>query len=243
MSGINALKNAARAAKFTTKAGKTVDLSRGFVVNAPDGTKIPFRAGTTPEQAKTWIQNFYRNDFEMDVLSETEEEGQKLEQMLFRAKNKAPVNRDEGVFADYPAEVLVMRQGDEYRIRNTFVDEGYRGKGIAAGMYRALFERAKKEGLKVVSDSRLSPQAVALWERFKELGYPIISYPKAQRGGKAGDQSDFIRAGAARDADLPLYEFDPLMKETPNIVKKQAGAAPGDEAVEATGALTKKQAE
>lgn len=230
MSEFSALKNAARAQKAlaktaTTKTGKTVDTSKGFNVRAPDGTVIPFKPGTDLEKAREWTKNFYSKDFEMDMLSSADEDGELTEQMLLRSKKQAPVERDEGTFNDFPAELMAMRTADEYRIRNTHVDPGYRGKGIGAGLYRQLFDIAKKEGRKVVSDSRLSPEAVAVWDRLKELGYPIIAHPKVKKVDRGG--TDYIRAGADREADLPVYEYDPLGHGGSDI-KRQAGQTEAD---------------
>jgi len=238
MSEFSAIRNAVKATKAaekTTAAAQKVG-TRPYVVKIPDGTTIPFKAGTDVEKAKTWVKNFYSKDFETFVHSSTEEDGQLHELVSIRSKTPKPVERDEGTFSDFPAEVMTERSADQYRIRNTYVDPGYRGQGMGAGLYRQLFDLAKKEGRTVVSDSRLTPEAVAVWERLKELGYPIQSYPKIKT------KDGFVRAGAEsgtgeyrvgtdswdRGADLPLYEYDPIMKERPGTLKPQAGQTAAD---------------
>jgi predicted GNAT family acetyltransferase len=227
MSEINALRNAAKASKvLAKKAPKAVgpDLSKGFNVRGLNDQIIPFKAGTDVEKAKTWVKNFYTKDVEEEILSVTsEDELKQYEQISFKTKKKVMEPRDEGEFEMNAGEILALRTADEYQIRNSYVAEGARGQGIGAGLYRHIFDLAKKDGRKVISDSRLSPEAVAIWERMKQLGYPIHSYAKRidQYNGEA------IRAGAKREDDLPLYEYDPLGHGGSDI-KRQAGQTAAD---------------
>jgi predicted GNAT family acetyltransferase len=223
MSEINAIRNAIRAerelikaekATVKTSTGKTVDISKGFNVKAPDGTVIPFRPGTDLEKAKTWVKNFYKSDFE-----HTAENPDMPDVKTMRGTE----NRFS--YIEYKAEP------DAYKIQFSFLNRSERGQGIGAGMYRALFEKAKQDGKKVVSDHKMSPNSIAIWQRFKELGYPIKENTEATKmydGYKlTGDQK-------------PMFEFDP----TSSLLKPQAGQTAADkEGTNATGMLLKRQAE
>jgi predicted GNAT family acetyltransferase len=191
-------------AKSAVKPG--LDINKPYKVRTSDGTLIPFNAGTPVEKAKQWTKNFYRKDLEDEILSATSvDETEDIEQRVIRPKTKIKVQRDEGEFEDYEAELMYIKDNTtgEFRIRNSFVNENARGGGIGTGMYRKLFETAKEQGGTVVSDSRLSADAVAIWKRMKAIGYPIIEYPMEIRG------EDVIRVGSKREHDLPLFEYDP----------------------------------
>jgi GNAT superfamily N-acetyltransferase len=125
-------------------------------------------------------------------------------------------------------------KSNEYIIRKSRVDQEYRGKGVGAGMYRQLFEQAKKEGFKVRSDSGMSPQSIAIWRRFQELGYPIKEHPHGRVPGRQYE----MRTDKRGTEDAPLFEYDPLEGAE---ITPQAGQVP-DDTTPATGALLKPQA-
>lgn len=220
---------AAKAAKAVTATGRSVDLSKGFKVRGLDGTLIPFRPDTPLEKAKEWTKNFYRKDFDF-VLAKADEAKPGATPLSVVRDKKDPGNVIQ--FYDY---------GHTYQIQTAKIGEAYRGKGIGAGMYRTLFEKAKSRGVTVTSDSRLTESSFAIWQRFKALGYPIKERPYK----KIGDHYELADKDLMKTPEEQggIFEYDPLAGDVPNLLKRQAGEAPGDEAVEATGALTKKQAE
>jgi GNAT superfamily N-acetyltransferase len=184
MSEIGAIKNAikaekqlSKAAKTVTATGRAVDLSKGFNVKGPDGIVIPFRPGTELEKAKTWTKNFYRKDFDVVIAKKPEANGNPKgwegdEPWSIIRDKKDPGNM---------MQFSVLEDGS-YQIHTARIGEAYRGQGIGAGMYRTLFEKAKGQGAKVSSDSRLSADSFAVWQRFKALGYPIKERPYVKRG-------------------------------------------------------------
>lgn len=204
MSEITALKQVARMADEAPKpktinvtaTGKPVDISRGYKVQGPDGVKIPFKPETPLAKAKEWTKNFYAPDKDYKV--------EKLEKM----------DNDFGDYytIEYAANGVKGPKGKASRISFEQRDDGayhvawsntkleHRGKGIGAGLYRQLFEKAKKEGVPVKSDNVMTQESIAVWERFKELGYPIKKNPVKTMGpGK------FM----AEDKHGAIYEYDP----------------------------------
>jgi predicted GNAT family acetyltransferase len=173
-----------------TATGKQVDISRGYNVKGPDGLKIPFSVNTPLDKAKVWTKNFYRkeNEFEFTQTKALNHEG--------------PQMRDK---ADPNSYINFAQDKDSYQIKMSFTPASKRGQGVGAGMYRVLFDKAQKEGMKVRSDTAMSQASVDVWLRFKQLGYPIKESPrkKLSNGGYEN----------AKDPDAPLFEFDPSQKE------------------------------
>jgi predicted GNAT family acetyltransferase len=181
-----------------TPTGKTVDLSKGYKVKGPDGLTIPFRPDTPLPKAKEWTKNFYGKYKEKEVES-------LLEQKPDEADKKTTQFRIE---ADSPGINWLAFEKDDvnntYTVRQSQLSQENKGKGIGAGMYRQLFEKAKKEGATVRSDSGMTEASIAVWRRFKELGYPIVEHPMERMPSGANK-----RKGASLDKDAPLFEYDP----------------------------------
>jgi hypothetical protein len=167
----------------TTATGRTIDISRGYNVRGPDGSKIPFKKDTSLDKAKEWTKNFYNP-------GEIEE-----------TKGKIGI-KGGGGFITY------NQTPDAMRVTMAQVTEKGTGKG--AGLYKKLFESAKRQGMKVQSDTAMSEGSVAVWLRFKELGYNIVEYPR-KRMMSGGYEN-------AKNPSMPLFEFVP----TNNAPAKQA---------------------
>lgn len=166
-----------------TATGSEVDISRGYNVRGPDGTKIPFNKDTPLEKAKEWTKNFY-NPGEVDI---------QLDQSF---GNRIALKSDEGSFIDFRKKPGAMQI--------TLSKVNQKGTGVGAGLYRKLFEHAEKEGSVVYSDKAMSQASIAVWERFKALGYPIQANPR-KRMMSGGFEH-------ATDPNQPLFMFDPKKK-------------------------------
>jgi hypothetical protein len=200
MSELNAIRNAVRAERELIKAenavkmppistvvekkpanvvktavGREVDISKGYNVRSPDGVKIPFRVDTPLDKAKEWTKNFH-NPGKVAIKD-----------------GRIGIEGDEGSFIDF------QQQTDGTR-RITMSKTTKKGTGTGAGLYKALFDDAAKNGQKVVSDTAMSQASVEVWLRFKQMGYPVIEHPrkKMMSGGFEN----------ASSPNRPLFEMD-----------------------------------
>lgn len=215
--------------KAAAKVRKVPDTSRGFNLRLPDGTVIPFKAGKDLEQAKTWTRNFYRKDFDFVQPKKAKAEDSEPSFGIIRDK-KDPGNMIR--FTDLETT---------WQVQTAKVGEAYRGQGIGAGMYRTLFEKAKQKGVTVTSDSRLSESSFAIWQRFKQLGYPIKERPYKKIGShyELADK-DLMKSPEEQGG---IFEYDPLASDVPNLIKPQAGQTEADKFGTKTDMLIEKQAE
>lgn len=242
MSELSALRMLTKPKAAVTATGKSVDIAKGFKVRAPDGTVIPFKPGTDLEKAKTWTKNFYRKSDEFEDIEQAKHATMDGDVLAtdYRMIDKASKSSGSAEnFMDYTVDEKTGTIG----VKTSKVGHRYKGKGVGAGMYRTLFEKAKKSGAKVQSDAVMSPDAIAIWRRFKELGYPIAE--KAMKedakvvGSHVPGDTWFVSQGRRGE---PLFEYDPLEGKQPALLQKQAGEAPGDAEIKTSGALVKPQA-
>lgn len=75
--------------------------------------------------------------------------------------------------------VNVRKEGPVFRIYNTSVDEGYRGKGLAVAAYERLVKQAQDRGALVYSDTEVSESAAHVYEALKRRGYNVMRDPSA----------------------------------------------------------------
>lgn len=194
----------------TTATGKTLDISRGFKVKGPDGTSIPFKydpklsAQETLDKAREWTKNFYASEDRFQFT----DQGVKVKEGV-----KPEVDKLQIKFLDeHKKQALGWMNYDKddagYTIRMSKIVDDAKGKGYGAAMYRSLFEKAKKEGVKVRSDSGMSDESIAVWRRLKQLGYPIKEHPHGQVGGRRFA----MRTDMPIDKDAPIFEYDPGTK-------------------------------
>lgn len=213
MSEIGAIRNAFRmerqAAKVekatvnVTATGKVVDISKGFKVKGPDGLTIPFRPETPLSKAREWVKNFYTPESRFTVtpkarVTSEREDSQSFNLEVYPEKenaSKSPVGHISFV-KDYKKK--------EFQIKMSRIWDSEKGKGVGAGMYRHLFDLAKKEGFRVRSDSGMSDASIAIWRRFKELGYPVIEHPH----GKVPGRNFKMRTDKRPSEDAPIFELD-----------------------------------
>lgn len=215
MSEISAVRNAIRVEKTLAKTatGMTVDISKGYKVRTPDGTMIPFRPGTDLEKAKEWTKNFH-NPGEIEIQT-----GQSF-------GNRIGLKDDERSFIDFEQK---KNKGEPIYVTMSQVSK--KGVGVGAGLYKKLFDNAKRQGVKVYSDKAMSQASVNVWLRFKELGYPIKEAPRKR-----------LMSGGYENAEAPykpLFEYDPTAGEG---IKPQAGQTSADKQGPSTGMFTTPQA-
>ena len=184
--GIKAAKGLGGVTKAAAAGEKAIDVSKGFNIKIPKEVgvpiyiadrRIPFKPNTDIEKARTWTKNFLRPS--TDFLDEVEEFTIGPGQTAKKGELKFKTNQDAFIHYDITDDAYIIR----------FTQAGKeKGTGIGAGMYRTLFEKAAKEGKSVRSDSTMSESSVALWMRFKELGYPIkeLPYKKSESGASFG---------------------------------------------------------
>lgn len=229
MSEINAIRNAIRAERelvkteqaaktfddvvdkrppnvVKTATGAKVDISKGYNVRGPDGLKIPFNVNTPLEKAKEWTKNFYRpeSDFETVQLKKRIKSLEDPTPTVTTYSMRDNKNTYMGSKGYDQITYDVDHATGKYIIRASQIQDKFKGKGIGAGMYRILFNKAIKEGVPVRSDSGMTPASIAVWRRFKELGYPIVEHPMEKMTSGA-----YKRAGVDLGKDAPLFEFDP----------------------------------
>lgn len=200
---VKAMQGAEATAKALKAGENAVDVSKGFNIKVPkevalpsyiQNQRIPFKPNTDIEKARTWTKNFLRpaEDFTDEVQKFTVGPGK------FETKGELKYKANGDAFINYDVT------DEAYIIRFTQAGKE-KGTGIGAGMYRTLFEKAQKEGKIVRSDSTMSDSSVALWRRFKELGYPIVEkpYKKSESGGSFG------KYVPTEGGDAAIFEFRP----------------------------------
>lgn len=68
----------------------------------------------------------------------------------------------------------VNKEGDEFQIKSTFVNEEDRGKGLAKSMYKQLLEELKKRKVKVLkSDVQVEEGAGRIYNSLKKEGFDV----------------------------------------------------------------------
>lgn len=80
-------------------------------------------------------------------------------------------------------EITAIELPDEGRlqIKNSAVPEGGRGEGRGQAMARHLLTMAKKKGLQLVSDNRVSAPAQAMWAALKKKGLNVKQNPATRQ--------------------------------------------------------------
>lgn len=164
------------------------DVNKAYTVKTKDGLVVPFNPGTPVEKAKQWTKNYLTPTSQFDFVEMSAMEDS---QGAFKTHR---IDHEYGTLM-YDEDVSL----NTYQIAHSKVIPEMKGQGFGASMYRQLFEKAKKEGKKVVSDSIMSDDSRAVWRRLKQLGYPIKELSK--------DERDALLK--ANDKAAPYFEYDP----------------------------------
>ena len=100
--------------------------------------------------------------------------------------------------------------GDTLQIVNIDLPSNMRGQGIGTAVYKALIKYAEDNGLKVVSDTRVSESAAGVWKNLSDEGFNIKRNDATLVDEVDGFGNDRVWKS---DSDKPIFEVLPVLAD------------------------------
>ena len=172
----------------------------------------------TPKTFKDAIKSAQKHADEPITTTDIETGGKHLGEKLDRVIDyaapgiKPPPKVDIEVSADgreftfrtKNGETIAMKRGDKLQVIHTETAETAQKTGEGAARQEAVIAEANRQGLQVVSDTRVSPAAAKIYDRLERNGYTV------KRNGFVLDEEGHL----VSDAGRPVFEVSGTSKTT-----------------------------